>query len=315
METKTPRSQTASKAAKPSFSQRLWREFRGYAEALAVAFLIVTFVFNTVGVVGSSMRPNLDGGPGSQNLIQSIFLGDRVFIPKYDTWLRRAGLLGNYQRGDIVVVREPANSPTAQLRERRPFFIKRVIGVPGDHVRIEAGNVVINGMPLDQSFITATGEIRPDPIDFPVVTQQRGQIAGMVLTLLTTRQGTAYPELPLSNIYPNPVPVSDPRVQLFYGPMLASMATIPENVPENEAFILDLVVPEGQYFVMGDNRQSSKGGSEDSRYFGAIRSITIGGKATAVIWPPRRNGEWNWRSLPPPNAFRSIPDSPLYGAR
>ena len=315
METKTPRSQTASKAAKPSFSQRLWREFRGYAEALAVAFLIVTFVFNTVGVVGSSMRPNLDGGPGSQNLIQSIFLGDRVFIPKYDTWLRRAGLLGNYQRGDIVVVREPANSPTAQLRERRPFFIKRVIGVPGDHVRIEAGNVVINGMPLDQSFITATGEIRPDPIDFPVVTQQRGQIAGMVLTLLTTRQGTAYPELPLSNIYPNPVPVSDPRVQLFYGPMLASMATIPENVPENEALILDLVVPEGQYFVMGDNRQSSKGGSEDSRYFGAIRSITIGGKATAVIWPPRRNGEWNWRSLPPPNAFRSIPDSPLYGAR
>ena len=116
----------SSGSSKPSFSTRFWTEVRGYAEALAIAFLVVTFVFNTVGVVGSSMRPTLNGGSGG-SVLQSLLTGDRVFIPKYDTWLRRAGVLGPFPRGDIVVVREPANAPTAQERDRRPFFIKRVI--------------------------------------------------------------------------------------------------------------------------------------------------------------------------------------------
>ena len=36
--------------------------------------------------------------------------------------------------------------------------------------------------------------------------------------------------------------------------------------------------------------------------------ITIAGKATAVIWPPRRDGGWNWRRLTPPAAFDGVPD-------
>ncbi len=83
--------------------QRFWREVRGYAEALAIAFLVVTFAFTTVGVVGSSMRPTLDGGVGSSNILRSLLTGDRVFIPKFDTWLRRAGVLGAYPRGTIAV--------------------------------------------------------------------------------------------------------------------------------------------------------------------------------------------------------------------
>jgi hypothetical protein len=95
---KAPTNNTAKDSAKDSaskdnpskpkltFQQRFWREVRGYAEALVIAFLIVTFVFTTVGVVGSSMRPNLNGGSGQ--LPEALFTGDRVFIPKYDTWLR-----------------------------------------------------------------------------------------------------------------------------------------------------------------------------------------------------------------------------------
>ena len=304
----TPSLSNSQSDQEQSLSQRLWTELKGYAEALIIAFLIVTFVFNTVGVVGSSMRPNLDGGPGSQNILQSLLQGDRVFIPKFDTWLRRAGILGPYSRGDVVVVREPANSPTAQTRGRRPFFIKRVIGIPGDHVRMVAGQVYVNDYPINQSFITASGEIHPDPLDFPVVTQRDGEITGMVIEFLVTPDNTAYPELPSHGFYPPAVALSHPKLQLFYGETLDSLEPVPADAPENSPFIIDLVVPEGQYFVMGDNRQNAKGGSEDSRYFGAIKGLTIGGKASAVIWPPMRNGQWNWRRLSPPDTFRDIPN-------
>jgi signal peptidase I len=300
----------ARSAGDSTFSERFWAEVRGYAEALVIAFLVVTFLFNTVGVVGSSMRPNLDGGVGGGNLVQALLTGDRVFIPKYDTWLRRAGVLGDYRRGEVVVVREPANSPTAQERDRRPFFIKRVVAKPGDHLRIENGRVIVNGHAIDQSYLTATGEIDPDPVDFPVITQQDGRVTGLVVSFPTTIRGTPVPQLPGGLYRPAPVGVDDPRVQLYYGETLDALAAIPEDAPEGTPFLHEIVIPQDHYFVMGDNRQSSKGGSEDSRFFGPVQEITVAGRATAVIWPPRRDGEWNWRVLRPPQAFQEIPPPP-----
>ncbi len=290
--------------------QRFWREVRGYAEALAIAFLVVTFIFNTVGVVGSSMRPSLDGGVGSSNVLRSLLTGDRVFIPKYDTWLRRAGALGPYDRGDIIVVRDPPNSPSALETGQRPFFIKRVVAIGGDALRIEAGQVFVNGHAVDQSFITATGEITPDPQDFPVITARGGRVDGLVVRFGVTPSGTAFPDLPVSGFYPAPVPVDDPRVQLYYGAILDSLAPLPDDVPDGTPFVHDLIVPDGHYFIMGDNRQRARGGSEDSRVFGPVRALTVAGKATAIIWPPQRDGEWNWRVLAPPAAFDEIPPSP-----
>jgi signal peptidase I len=288
---------------------RFWREVRGYAEALVIAYLVVTFVFNTVGVVGSSMRPNLDGGVGSSNVLQSLLTGDRVFIPKYETWLRRMGVLPGYGRGDIIVVRDPANSPTAIETGSRPFFIKRVIAVPGDRLRIEAGQVIVNGHPVDQSFITETGEIDPDPQHFPLITQRDGTVEGLVVRFGVTPRGTAFPDLPLAGRGALPaLPVTDPRVQLYYGTTIDALAPLPPDAPEGVPFVHDIVLPPNHYWIMGDNRERARGGSEDSRVFGPIRGITIAGRATAVIWPPRRDGEWNWRRLPAPAAFAQVPD-------
>jgi signal peptidase I len=288
----------ARKDAPKNPSQRFWQEVRGYAEALLVAFLIVTFVFTTVGVVGSSMRPTLDGGNGQ--LPQALFTGDRVFIPKFDTWLRRLGILGEYDRGDIVVVREPENAPSLQVQTRRSFFIKRVVARPGDRLRIDNGQVYVNGTAIDQSFITESGEITPDPIDFPVVTVQGGQVVGFEGLIPGTYD-------PVSG---GPAPIESEETQFFYGGTLDALAPIPANAAEGEPFLHELVIPEGHYFVMGDNRQSSRGGSEDSRYFGPVESIAIAGQATAVIWPPRRDDGWNWRLLQPPEAFEEIPEEP-----
>ncbi len=286
------------KTQKKSASQRFWHEVRGYAEALIVAYLIVTFVFTTVGVVGSSMRPNLDGGSGQ--LPQALFTGDRVFIPKFDTWLRRLGVLGEYARGDIVVVREPENAPSLRTQTRRSFFIKRVVAQPGDRLQIREGQVVVNGAPIDQSFIAESGEITPDPINFPVVTVQDGQVAGFEGLIPGTYD-------PLTG---GPAPVGGDETQFFYGETIAALAPIPAEAPEGRPFLHELVIPKGHYFVMGDNRETAKGGSEDSRYFGPVDAIAIAGQATAVIWPPRREDGWNWRLLNPPQAFDEVPEPP-----
>lgn len=284
--------------------QKVLREVRGYAEALAIAFLVVTFIFTTVGVVGSSMDPNLDGGDGRGNLLRALLTGDRVFIPKYDTWLRRMGVLGDFERGAVVVLREPANAPTALETGRRKFFIKRVIAGPGDLIRIERGQVFVNGHPIDQGFITDSGRVRVAQVDFPKVVVENGEVSAMVMGFETSRSGNSLPMLPTGNFSPSPVSVADPRVQLFYGNVLSAIV-VPDDLENSGPIVLDTRVPEGYYFVMGDNRSS--GGSEDSRYFGPVRAMDVAGRATAVIWPPRRDGEWNWRTLPAPNAFAAIP--------
>ena len=295
-------SQTAQ--SQENVAKHFWQEVRGYLEALAIAFIIVTFGFNTVGVVGSSMRPSLDGGPEGANVFQSLLSGDRVFIPKYETWLRRAGIMSGYKRGDIVVLREPTNSPNALTERYRPFFIKRVIGLPGDRIKLEAGQVYVNGHALDQSFIDSSGEISIEPQDFPVVTQQNGKVVGMSL-IFQDYKGFNIPTLPLHDFNPTTFSVNDKDVQYYYGKVLSRLE-LPANAPENEPFLTEFVVPEGHYFIMGDNR--SPNGSEDSRYFGPVPMMTIAGRASAVIWPPRRDREWNWRLLTPPSAFEDIPE-------
>ncbi len=206
--------------------QKLWREVKGYAEAIIIALIVTTFFFTTVGVAGSSMDPTLEGGSGSR--LESFLYGDRLFIPKYETWLKRLGI-GEYKRGDIIIFREPEGKPCHPNDPGgRVLVIKRLIGLPGDHVQVFAdGSVFINEIELAQTFITEKeGRITPTPI-------------------------------------------------------------------------ADVTVPEGQFFVMGDNRP----GSCDSRIYGTIPFMSVTGRASAVIWPPLRKGHINWHALQPPSAF------------
>ena len=96
------------------------------ALVILAAYLIVTFVGQRTEVNGSSMENTLDNG---DNLIV-----DKIFYR-----------LGSPKRFDVVVFPYPQNPST--------YFIKRVIGLPGETVQIDSsGKIYINGQVLEENF-------------------------------------------------------------------------------------------------------------------------------------------------------------------
>lgn len=141
-----PSGETVS-PSKPRFLHYLWHEwFRQVGEALLLAFLVTTFLFTTVGVIGDSMVPSLKSG-------------ERVFVPKYQTWLHRFGV-GEFKRGDVVVVKPPDGAPNSVQAMPifgtpfRPSFIKRIVALPGDIVHMQAGQLYVNGREVDEAHTT-----------------------------------------------------------------------------------------------------------------------------------------------------------------
>jgi signal peptidase I len=94
--------------------------------ALGLAAFIILFLYQPVKVEGTSMAPGLEDQ-------------ERIFINKF------VYRLEPIQRGDIVVFRYP--------RDPAKSFIKRVIGVAGDHVRIDDGRVYLNGKLVAEDYV------------------------------------------------------------------------------------------------------------------------------------------------------------------
>jgi signal peptidase I len=104
----------------------LW--VRDLVIASLISVFMVTFLYQPVRVEGTSMLPRLEDR-------------DRLFINKF------VYHLSAIHRGDVVVFHYPADLEKS--------YIKRVIALPGDHIRIDQGQVWLNGKALREPYVPA----------------------------------------------------------------------------------------------------------------------------------------------------------------
>jgi signal peptidase I len=172
---------------------------------LVVALFLLTFVLQPFLIPSESMEHTLLVG-------DFLLVNKQIFAPA-----GKAGSLYHWlmpyrdvERGDVIVFHHP----------QPQYLVKRVVGIPGDHIRIEDGQVAVNGVPLAEPYV-ANEPAAPNPFrdNFP------------------------------AKVY------TDPNIDPDWWRELQSLTQNGE-----------LVVPPGQYFVLGDNRNHSK----DSRFWGFV---------------------------------------------
>jgi signal peptidase I len=164
----------------------------------------------------------------------TIMEGDRVFVNKlaYDlkvpftTW--HVAQWDNPKRGDVVVFFSPADGVR---------LVKRVVGLPGDHIELANNEVLVNGAPVKYQ---------------PLASQTIAELPS------AERPQHQYATEELAR-HPHPVMTTPAMMaRRTFGPV---------------------VVPQGKYFMMGDNRDNSF----DSRFYGAVDRRQILGRATSVV--------------------------------
>ncbi len=102
--------------------------FRDLVFSILIAVVMIVFIYQPVKVEGTSMMPTLTNE-------------ERIFINKFTY---RFGL-GEVERGDTVVFWYPQDTTKS--------YIKRVIGLPGDRIRIDGGQVYVNGRQLLEGYV------------------------------------------------------------------------------------------------------------------------------------------------------------------
>ncbi len=177
-------SQTETETTK----SKIWEWTKAIVLAVGLAMIIRFFLFEPYLVEGSSMDPTLHDG-------------DRLFVNK------TLKFIGDIEKGDIVII----DGEEEDIR-----YVKRIIGLPGDKVSAEEGQVYVNDRLFEEPYLDEN--------------KKEAENLGMVLT----------------------------------------------------GDFEEVVVPEGSYFVMGDNRLNSM----DSRNgLGLIESDRILGKSEFIFFP------------------------------
>ena len=160
-----------------SFSLNYKGSFREWNETIFIAFFLAVLIRGLVvqafWIPTGSMEPTLLGE--SKNLEGKVTRsGDRILVNRF-AYAFDFSLDGRFpfgqnakywlklpNRGDIVVFKFPDPNPKNPPRD----YIKRVIGIPGDKVKIQNGITYVNGVPLKEPYIMA-----PPVMDYEVVVE------------------------------------------------------------------------------------------------------------------------------------------------
>jgi signal peptidase I len=217
---------------------------KSFFPVLVIVLLVRSFWFEPFQIPTPSMVPTL-------------LVGDFLVVNKYAYGLRlpvsnkKILSIGEPKRGDIVVFRRPHgdNLPKDQIDpEAGMNFIKRVVGLPGDRIRVSEHQLFVNDEPMLRLPVSDYSSDSPSN-KIPLGTR-----------LLSERFG------------------EQPH-QILNGPFSALDG--------------EWIVPAGEYFMMGDNRD----GSSDSRIWGSVPEDHLVGRASFIWFHFDRNRKgivaWN----------------------
>ena len=189
---------------------------KSFFPVLLIVFLLRGFIVEPFRIPSGSMLP-------------SLYIGDFILVNKFAYGIKLPVLnkkivdINNPERGDVVVFRYP--------RDPNLDYIKRVVGLPGDHIAYYNKVLYVNSKPVVRDFA--------------------GQYKG---------PGQTY-----ANEYIEDLEGDKHSILL--------LPARPNNLQG------EYIVPEGTYFVMGDNRDNSN----DSRVWGPVPESNLVGKAF-MIW-------------------------------
>ncbi|MDS4014078.1 MAG: signal peptidase I [Candidatus Accumulibacter sp.] len=183
----------------------------------------------------------------SGSMIPTLLVGDFILVNKYTYGIRlpvanwKMIEVNSPKRGDVMVFRYPVD-PSLD-------YIKRVVGVPGDRIAYQNKRLTINGQPVELQKVE--DYLHPERLYYSKqFVEKIGSAEHRILN-------------------------DDEAPPFIAGPEQFRQR---ENCSYNGAGVT-CTVPEGQYFVMGDNRDNSR----DSRFWGFVPEENIVGKAF-FIW-------------------------------
>lgn len=183
----------------------------------------------------------------SGSMIPTLQVGDFILVNKYTYGIRLPVInkkiidINTPQRGDVMVFRYPED-PSLD-------YIKRVVGVPGDKVAYQNKQLTINGKPVEMRRVD--DYLHPERLYYS--RQFVEKVDGVEYRVLNDQDAPAF--IPDASRFPHR-----------------------ENCLYNNSGVI-CTVPEGHYFMMGDNRDNSR----DSRFWGFVPDENIVGKAF-FIW-------------------------------
>lgn len=194
------------------------------------------------------------------------------------------------KRGDVVVFRAPpAASPDGQER----LFIKRVIAVPGDTVRITPGYVLAGGEEYCHFAIKSALGVKPDEC-FVRFTADGVVLNGNPMSNQKLATALGLPKGTKIVVHPGVVYLNDKALS---EPYTAEDCDTPYPMPNtNREWIITkrvgkenvqcVRIPEGKLLLMGDNRNDSN----DCRFWGLLDRDRVQGRAVSITFPSDRAG-------------------------
>jgi len=234
----------------------------------------------------------------SGSMIPTLLVGDHIFVNKFSygykvpftDWVTEDPIYfidrDPPKRGDIIVFKYP--------EDESKYFIKRVVGIPGDIIEIKNKQVFVNGIPNKRTPLT------PQESDnFVELLAKENSTHALVYDYFDSSSGDSGTLIQqcLDSIECIKELVLK-RYDLFYeqiGDQKPIIMHDKRNIYINQATQYDAQkVPENNYFVLGDNRDSSK----DSRFWGYVPIKKIRGKALVIwlsLWLDFSNSDYMFR--------------------